>query len=99
MQQGKNLSGIAMYRTRNFFIRSLGIIVTLGLLLLDSGPAWGEKDMVVLTQKHTNRLAEETSPYLLQHADNPVNWYPWSQEAFDLAKSQDKPIMRPPGGR
>jgi uncharacterized protein YyaL (SSP411 family) len=40
-----------------------------------------------------NRLASETSPYLLQHADNPVNWYPWSEEAFATARSQDKPIF------
>src|SRR5919109_1189130 len=40
-----------------------------------------------------NRLAEETSPYLLQHADNPVDWYPWGDEAFELAKREDKPIL------
>ncbi len=41
----------------------------------------------------TNRLANEKSPYLLQHANNPVNWYPWSDEAFDKAKSEDKPVF------
>jgi uncharacterized protein YyaL (SSP411 family) len=40
-----------------------------------------------------NRLAQETSPYLLQHADNPVDWYPWGEEALNLAKQQDKPIL------
>ena len=40
-----------------------------------------------------NRLADETSPYLLQHADNPVDWFPWGEEAFNLAKAQDKPIL------
>lgn len=40
-----------------------------------------------------NRLAQETSPYLLQHADNPVDWYPWGEEALKLAKAQDKPIL------
>ncbi len=40
-----------------------------------------------------NRLQHETSPYLLQHADNPVNWYPWGDEAFEAAKEQDKPIL------
>ncbi len=40
-----------------------------------------------------NNLSEETSPYLLQHADNPVHWYPWGDEAFDLARSLDKPIF------
>jgi uncharacterized protein YyaL (SSP411 family) len=42
---------------------------------------------------HTNRLAHEKSPYLLQHAQNPVDWYPWGPEAFDKAKSEDKPIF------
>jgi hypothetical protein len=41
----------------------------------------------------TNRLAQETSPYLLQHAENPVDWYPWGAEALDLARIQDKPIL------
>ena len=40
-----------------------------------------------------NRLAQEQSPYLLQHANNPVDWYPWGQDAFDAAKSQGKPIF------
>ncbi|RMH42471.1 MAG: thioredoxin domain-containing protein [Deltaproteobacteria bacterium] len=40
-----------------------------------------------------NRLAGETSPYLLQHADNPVDWYPWGPEAFEAARRQDKPIF------
>jgi uncharacterized protein YyaL (SSP411 family) len=40
-----------------------------------------------------NRLASETSPYLLQHAHNPVDWYPWGEEALLLAKQQDKPIL------
>ena len=42
---------------------------------------------------HRNRLAAETSPYLLQHADNPVEWYSWGAEALELAKSTDKPIL------
>lgn len=42
---------------------------------------------------HTNRLAGEKSPYLLQHAHNPVDWYPWGEEAFQKAKQEDKPIF------
>ena len=42
---------------------------------------------------HTNRLAGETSPYLLQHSHNPVDWYPWGDEALQVARSQDKPIL------
>ena len=40
-----------------------------------------------------NRLASETSPYLLQHAENPVDWYPWGDEAFELARSTDRPVL------
>ena len=40
-----------------------------------------------------NRLAEETSPYLLQHADNPVDWYPWGEEALGRARAEKKPIL------
>lgn len=43
--------------------------------------------------KHTNRLAHETSPYLLQHAHNPVDWFPWGEEALALAQREDKPIF------
>jgi uncharacterized protein len=45
------------------------------------------------TDRHTNRLARETSPYLQQHQHNPVDWHPWGSEAFDLARSQNKPIF------
>ncbi len=40
-----------------------------------------------------NRLAKETSPYLLQHADNPVDWFPWCDEAFELAREHGKPVL------
>ena len=43
--------------------------------------------------KHTNRLANTTSPYLLQHAHNPVDWYPWGSEALERARKEDKPIF------
>jgi uncharacterized protein len=43
--------------------------------------------------KFTNALAKETSPYLLQHAHNPVNWFPWGPEAFAKAKAEDKPVF------
>ncbi|MDY6839321.1 MAG: thioredoxin domain-containing protein [Thermodesulfobacteriota bacterium] len=44
-------------------------------------------------QRGFNRLANERSPYLLQHAQNPVNWYPWGDEAFEKAKGEEKPIF------
>jgi uncharacterized protein YyaL (SSP411 family) len=40
-----------------------------------------------------NRLARERSPYLLQHANNPVDWFPWGSDAFDRARQEDKPIF------
>jgi uncharacterized protein YyaL (SSP411 family) len=45
------------------------------------------------SEQKANRLIHERSPYLLQHAFNPVDWYPWSQEAFDKAKAENKPIF------
>jgi uncharacterized protein YyaL (SSP411 family) len=46
-----------------------------------------------MERKHTNRLINETSPYLLQHAHNPVDWYPWGDEAFQKAKQENKPVL------
>jgi uncharacterized protein YyaL (SSP411 family) len=43
--------------------------------------------------KHTNRLIHESSPYLLQHAHNPVDWYPWGDEAFAKAREENKPVL------
>ena len=40
-----------------------------------------------------NHLAKETSPYLLQHANNPVNWFPWGKNAFEEARDKGKPIL------
>src|SRR5580692_1220404 len=42
---------------------------------------------------YTNRLSAETSPYLLQHAHNPVDWYAWGEEALERARTEDKPIL------
>ncbi|WP_226390199.1 thioredoxin domain-containing protein [Penaeicola halotolerans] len=46
-----------------------------------------------MSHKYTNQLIHSSSPYLLQHAHNPVNWYPWGKEALDKAKKEDKPII------
>src|SRR4051812_1039601 len=46
-----------------------------------------------LPYKAVNRLAQETSPYLLQHAENPVDWYPWGEEALARARDEDRPIL------
>src|ERR1700741_3861862 len=46
-----------------------------------------------MNSKHSNHLIHETSPYLLQHAHNPVNWYPWGDEALKKAREENKPIL------
>ena len=66
------------------------IIMVIGFFALQ-----GENQMPAkaLVHKHTNRLAKETSPYLHQHAHNPVDWYPWGREAFEKAKNEDRPVF------
>ena len=63
------------------------------LLFLPAVLAAQEKPPDEKKMKHTNRLAKEKSPYLLQHAHNPVDWYPWGPEAFEKAKKEGKPIF------
>ena len=50
-------------------------------------------DPKIIQIKRPNRLIHEKSPYLLQHAHNPVDWYPWGEEAFERARREDKPIF------
>lgn len=73
-----------------------GILAGVGLLIAGS-ILTGKGDKAVesktVQQKPTNRLINESSPYLLQHAHNPVDWYPWGNEAFEQAKKEDKPIF------
>jgi hypothetical protein len=58
---------------------------------------WSSSVMETGTQEHKlrkeNRLAKEKSPYLLQHKSNPVDWYPWGEEAIERAKAENKPIF------
>jgi uncharacterized protein YyaL (SSP411 family) len=49
--------------------------------------------MIDIAKNDTNKLINEKSPYLLQHAHNPVNWFPWSDEAFEKARKENKPIF------
>jgi uncharacterized protein YyaL (SSP411 family) len=62
-------------------------VVTAVVMILNANG--GEKNIM----KHLNRLKNEKSLYLLQHADNPVDWYPWGKEAFDKARTENKPIF------
>ena len=79
---------------KSFYI-VIGTIFVAELAILDRCATGDEKNMNIETEtkKHTNRLINETSPYLLQHAYNPVDWYPWSDEAFERAKKEDIPIF------
>ena len=52
-----------------------------------------KKRLLMAGKKHTNRLIDETSPYLRQHAHNPVEWYPWGSEALQRARAEDRPIL------
>lgn len=67
---------------------SLLIISFFALNYTNWAHASGSKEM-----KHSNRLKDEQSPYLLQHANNPVDWYPWGEEAFEKARKENKPIL------
>ena len=53
----------------------------------------GPRAAMTADEKKLNRLARETSPYLRQHADNPVDWYPWGEEAFARARDEDRPVL------
>ena len=55
--------------------------------------AWASEKVFYSGTMKPNRLAGEKSPYLLQHAQNPVDWYPWGEEAFSRARREDKPIL------
>lgn len=52
-----------------------------------------DKSKPASEHKFTNALAKEKSPYLQQHAHNPVNWMPWGEVAFEQARKEDKPIL------
>ncbi|MCH2142876.1 MAG: DUF255 domain-containing protein [Phycisphaerales bacterium] len=67
---------------------SLAIVVGSGVNMADQTSREAQRHRAT-----PNRLANETSPYLLQHQWNPVDWYPWGEEAFEAARTQDKPIF------
>jgi len=79
------------FRNHTFYIGFITFLILLCVFALDYAKwahASGSKEM-----KHSNRLKNEKSPYLLQHADNPVDWYPWGEEAFEKARKENKPIL------
>jgi uncharacterized protein YyaL (SSP411 family) len=78
-----------------FGFLALTCLVTANHRDADPTPAVLRRSESASTEKreHTNRLAHEKSPYLLQHAHNPVDWYPWGAEAFGKARRENKPIF------
>ena len=68
-------------------------IITLLFSMLSCANGQQQSDNNETSHKYTNLLIEESSPYLLQHAHNPVNWYPWGDQAFDKAKKEDKLVL------
>src|SRR5438552_2303627 len=72
-------------------MQSFTWLVILGWLPLCAGSIRADDKQT--KPKHTNKLARESSPYLLQHAHNPVNWYPWGAEPFEQAKKEGKLVF------
>jgi len=72
---------------------TLAMLILLLVRVVPADPDKPRADAPAPKGKHTNRLARETSPYLLQHAHNPVEWYPWGEEAFAKAKKEGKLVF------
>ncbi len=82
------------FSSESSVIRFLSLTGALALLLCAPlVPAQEEESSPVFTPRHQNRLIHETSPYLKQHAHNPVDWYPWGEEAFARAGEEGKPVF------
>jgi uncharacterized protein YyaL (SSP411 family) len=80
-----------MKRMKSFIIQALMFLISVVSFTIFGQEKETDKNMS--EEKFRNKLAEEESPYLLQHADNPVDWYPWGEEAFEKAEKEDKPIF------
>src|SRR5258707_133988 len=89
---------LTIYRfnvTKPFRFGFLALVCVVTATRSSAGPGDPRHSQSAATEahEHTNRLAHEKSPYLLQHAQNPVDWYPWGEEALDRARDEDKPIL------
>lgn len=80
---------------RAYVLLLLFIILAFGIASISISSATDIPKEVEQSMKkqHTNRLINEASPYLRQHAHNPVDWYPWGEEAFTKARVENKPII------
>ena len=74
-------------------IKLIRVVLLLSLVLVKVSLARSQNHDQTMNHTHTNHLIKENSPYLLQHAHNPVNWYPWGAEALAKAKKENKPIL------
>jgi uncharacterized protein YyaL (SSP411 family) len=84
------------FRTLAALVIALGVSASCGKQPADEetqGAGTPHEEKVSTMEKRANRLLHEKSPYLLQHAHNPVDWYPWGDEAFEKARREDKPIF------
>ena len=79
------------------FVAGVGLLVAVGSFQNVGGTAraaaGNQSGAEPHQPQHTNRLIHEKSPYLLQHAHNPVDWYPWGEAAFAKARQENKPIF------
>jgi uncharacterized protein YyaL (SSP411 family) len=80
-----------MQNRRFLLLLALGAVA--GMVVAVAAGAWQARQQNAGSHSYTNRLIHETSPYLLMHAHNPVDWYPWGPEAFAKAKQEGKPIF------
>lgn len=74
-------------------IKFTWVMLLLSLLLIKGNLTYSQNHENKMKHTHTNHLIKENSPYLLQHAHNPVNWYPWGEKALVKAKNENKPIL------
>ena len=86
-------SGFLMKKVTQRSIKILALVATLNFSACDMGDSSNMKLREDTQELHSNHLAGESSPYLLSHADNPVDWYPWGPEALAKAVKEDKPIF------
>src|SRR5690606_37989043 len=94
-QKPARLFGAAVYVDRDLhrFLRSCGLSAAAGLRPVQCRYRLAETLLVREVRMAENLLRRETSPYLLQHADNPVHWRPWGEEALEEARRSGKPIL------
>ncbi len=74
-------------------VKIANVFIFLFIVSMINSTAFSQNQKKNMNHKHTNHLAEENSPYLLQHAHNPVNWHPWGEEALAKAKKENKVIL------